>query len=95
MSFCSRHRRLLGVLLCQSQQGWLRLPDTLLCSSALALLQFNIVPWHCLVVTAKYRSQLDDRDAADLAATWAVVQVGGGCCRLQSGLTCMHLLQLI
>lgn len=39
--------------------------------------QFNIVPWHCLVVTAEYRSQLDDLDAHDLAATWAVVQVGG------------------
>lgn len=34
------------------------------------------MPWHCLVVTAEYRSQLDDLDARDLAATWAVVQVG-------------------
>lgn len=51
-------------------------------------LQFNIVPWHCLVVTAEYRSQLDDLDAADLAATWAVVQVrrgADGCGCLQSG----------
>ncbi len=39
--------------------------------------QFNIVPWHCLVVTAEFRSQLDDLDAADLAATWVVVQVCG------------------
>lgn len=35
------------------------------------------MPWHCLVVTAEFRSQLDDLDAADLAATWVVVQVCG------------------
>ncbi|KAI7841171.1 hypothetical protein COHA_005137 [Chlorella ohadii] len=43
-------------------------------SHVLLLNKFNIVPWHCLVVTAEFRSQLDDLDAADLAATWVVVQ---------------------
>lgn len=39
------------------------------------LLQFNIVPWHCLVVTAEFRSQAEELDAGDLEATWAVMQV--------------------
>ncbi|KAL4440048.1 hypothetical protein ABPG75_003049 [Micractinium tetrahymenae] len=43
-------------------------------SHVLLLNKFNIVPWHCLVVTADFRSQLDDMDAADWAATWAVLQ---------------------
>lgn len=48
--------------------------EDLAASHVLLLNKFNIVPWHCLVVTAEYRSQLDDLDAHDLAATWAVVQ---------------------
>lgn len=47
----------------------------------LLLNKFNIVPWHCLVVTSQFRSQLDDLDAADWAATWAILQV----CHLAGG----------
>ncbi|KAL4423467.1 hypothetical protein ABPG77_005419 [Micractinium sp. CCAP 211/92] len=43
-------------------------------SHVLLLNKFNIVPWHCLVVTSQFRSQLEDLDAADWAATWAVLQ---------------------
>ena len=44
----------------------------------LLLNKFNIVPWHCLVVTSDYQSQLDDLNAVDLGATWRVLQVRGG-----------------
>ena len=54
----------------------------LLCAPAeshvLLLNKFNIVPWHCLVVTSDYQSQLDDLNAVDLGATWRVLQVRGG-----------------
>jgi hypothetical protein len=46
-------------------------------SHVLLLNKFNIVPWHCLVVTSEYQSQLDDLNATDLDATWRVLQVGG------------------
>lgn len=47
-------------------------------SHVLLLNKFNIVPWHCLVVTSQFRSQLEDLDAADWAATWAVLQASRG-----------------
>lgn len=43
-------------------------------SHVLLLNKFNIVPWHCLVVTAEFHRQEEDLDAGDLAATWRVMQ---------------------
>ncbi|PSC73596.1 ATP adenylyltransferase [Micractinium conductrix] len=40
----------------------------------LLLNKFNIVPWHCLVVTAQFQRQEEPLNAADWAATWAVMQ---------------------
>lgn len=41
----------------------------------LLLNKFNIVPWHCLVVTVEFRRQEEELDAGDLGATWRVMQV--------------------
>ncbi len=48
-------------------------------SHVLLLNKFNIVPWHCLVVTAEFHRQEEDLDAGDLAATWRVMQVDPNC----------------
>ena len=54
------------------------MPNRLIAESHVLLLnKFNIVPWHCLVVTSEFQLQLDDLNAADLATTWRVLQVRG------------------
>lgn len=43
----------------------------------LLLNKFNVVPHHLLVVTRAFESQLDPLNAADMEATWALMQVRG------------------
>ena len=40
----------------------------------LLLNKFNVVPHHCLVVTAEFERQEQDLNAADLAAAWRTMQ---------------------